>query len=71
MLIAGRKSLAGVLLVQCTRVFTGDYKCLGEVNILVTPLLPRIQGYNYIFIRGEPEQAPNTRSTGNSFIKGA
>jgi hypothetical protein len=26
-------------------VFMGDYKCLGEVNILViTSLLPRIQG---------------------------
>ena len=27
-------------------MFTGDYNCLGEVNILViTPLLPRIQGW--------------------------
>jgi hypothetical protein len=31
--------------LQCTIVYTGDYNCLGEVNILVniTPLLPKIQ----------------------------
>jgi malate/lactate dehydrogenase len=32
--------------LQCTIVFSEDYKCLGEVDILViTPLLPRIQGH--------------------------
>jgi hypothetical protein len=36
--------------LQYTDVFTGDYKCLGGVNILVIiPLLSRIQGWIRIY----------------------